>query len=139
MNATLVNSTELPTTTQLLKNEQAFRDEYKYFLEKFLFPLLGNDNVILEEVCYTETRRHSVIEQQDDTICFYAGRKCYFQTAATLHLEKSTDNMAIAKNIVKSFLMHCSYAYGNNFKQQNLILHPLPKKKHGKWIFKKES
>ena len=144
MNATLVNKTKLSESTRPSRNEQAFRDEYKYFLQSFLFPLLGNDNVTLEEVCYTETRRHSVIEQQDDTICFYAGRKCYFQTAATLHLEKSTDNMAIAKNIVKSFLMHCSYAYGNNFKQQNRYTTSVAKEKAWKmdiqegivrWIF----
>lgn len=119
MNATLVNSTELPVTTQLSKNEQAFQAEYKHFLEKFLFPLLGNDHVILEDAYLKEKHNHEVVEQDDDTIYFYAGKKRYFQTAATLHLKENIENMAITKNILKSFLIHCSYEYQNNFRQQN--------------------
>ena len=58
----LVSGVEFPETKRLSKNEQAFRDEYKQFLHDFLFPLLGNDNVNLEEVYFTKTDKHSVIE-----------------------------------------------------------------------------
>ena len=119
MNATIVNNAELPSSSLIPKNEQAFIDEYRYFLQKFLFPLLGNYSVELEDVYIKEKQNHSVVEQKDNAVCFYVGTKRYFQTTATLHLEENSDNMAIAKNIITSFLTHCSYAYKNNFKQQN--------------------
>lgn len=148
MNATIHKEAELSENAQNKSNEQLFRKEYKDFLQNYLFPLLGNDRVKLTEVNYTKKHRHFVIEQTDDIIYFFAGNKCYFQTTASLHLEKNTDNMAIAKNIVKSFLMHCSYAYGNNFKPQNCYTTTIAKEKAWKmaiqegiarWIFGKSS
>lgn len=119
MNATIVNNTELPTIPPISRNEQAFIDEYKQFLQKFLFPLLGNNNVTLQDAYSKEKQHHSVVEQEHDTVYFYVGPKRYFQTTASLHLKDNSDNMAIAKTIIKSFLTHCSYAYKSSFKQQN--------------------
>ena len=144
MKATLDRATELPANTSISPNEKAFIDEYRYFLQNFLFPLLGNNHVILDEVNFTETRRHSAVEQKEDIVYFYAGKKCYFQTPATLHLKNDTDNMAIARNGVQSFLSHCSYAYRQSFKRQNRYTTAVAKDKAWKmaiqegivrWIF----
>lgn len=125
----LVSGVDFPETKRTSKNEQAFRDEYKQFLHDFLFPLLGNDSVNLEEVYSTKTEKNLVIEQEGDTIYFYAGKKCYFKTKATLHLESATDNMSIARNIVRAFFTRCSYEYENNYKQQNRYATTVAKEK----------
>ena len=64
----LVSGVDFPETKRTSKNEQAFRDEYKQFLRDFLFPLLGNDSVNLEEVYSTKTEKNLVIEQEGDTM-----------------------------------------------------------------------
>lgn len=145
----LLDATAKPSTnTYISKNEQAFIEEYKQFLTEFLFPLLGNNSVSLEEVNFTETHQRSVVEQKEDTVYFYAGNKCYFKTPATLHLAGSTDNMAIARNGILAFLSHCSYAYSRNFKPQNRYTTTVAKEKAWKmaiqegiirWIFGRTS
>lgn len=104
---------------KITRNEEGFRKEYRDFLEKFLYPLLGKVDVEIDEMVNESCKINTIIEEEAGKVYFCAGGKRYFKTEATLHLGYDDDNMCISRNIVQAFLNYSSYAYSKSYRQKN--------------------
>lgn len=87
----------------------SFRDEFRFFLERYLFELLGINGSVLMDEHKQWSIDPPAITQQDSTLYFSAQRKCYFSMEASNLLSDNTDNFRLARTILESFFVFSEY------------------------------
>lgn len=88
---------------------QNFEDEYKYFLEKYLFRLLGITGTKLISQKITWHKEHASVTKARNTVRFSAYNRSFFRLDV-VPFPLDDDNISLANNIVKAFLSCSEYA-----------------------------
>lgn len=95
------------TATNLKRLNNNFVSEYKFFIEKYLFNLLGIVNKkLLTEMYQTDSKRDTV-EIQKNKLLFLIGGWCVFSVETPQEI--SDDNLKLIRRIIQSFIRISEY------------------------------
>jgi len=94
-----------------------FISEYKFFIENYLFRLLGivNKNLIME--MYQTNMKKDTVEAENNKLLFFIGGWCVF-SVETLQ-EISDDNLKLTRRIIQSFFQISEYKRTGSGKNNN--------------------
>lgn len=95
----------MSTNSKRLNNN--FVSEYKFFIETYLFRLLGIVNTELSTEIYPIDNKKDTVEMLDNKLLFFIGGWCVFSVET--HQQISNDNLKLIRRIIQSFIQVSEY------------------------------